>query len=143
MRALALVLVLSAPAYACDWKVSKRVDPMTDQVICTVSSQAAKVSFFRRGADRPNVVAGSAYSREGLTIRVDDNPAIHMGENAYDRQRALDVLLPQLEKGQRIRTQYRDYPVSQEGDAPICNLPQLLAECSSQSSPIEPKTPAR
>ncbi|MEJ1096033.1 MULTISPECIES: hypothetical protein [unclassified Pseudoxanthomonas] len=131
-HALLLLPFLSAPSFACDWQVSTQVDPMTDKVTCVVSSASAKVSFYRYGSDRPNVRTASAYVRsgDGLEIRIDENQAILMGNNAYQRQKALDELLPQLKSGKRIRTSFRDVPNHQSGDAPICNLQQLLNDCS-------------
>jgi hypothetical protein len=131
MRATALALLLLAqPAMACDWVTSTSIDPMTDAVMCKVTSPSAKVTFYRNGSDRPNVVVASAYSEPGIQIRVDDNEAVWMGSNAYARKRALDQLLPQIESGQRIRVKFSDYPSSQHGDAPICDLPKLLADCA-------------
>ena len=124
-----LLLCASAPAMACDWQVSKTTDPMDDAVTCSVTSASAKVSFYRRGSDRPNVYNDSAYSQSWLMVRVDDNKAISMGENAYTRQKALDELLPQIRTGKRIRTTFDDYPDSQTGDAQLCNLQKLLDAC--------------
>lgn len=130
-RLLALALV-AQNASACDWVVSRKTDPMDDKVTCSVSSASAKVSFYRRGTDRTNVVVASAYREPSLQIRLDDGKAIRMGNNAYDRQKALDLLLPRLNTAKRIRTSFRDYPSSQEGDAPICTLPELLASCGNK-----------
>lgn len=127
--ALLLLVLLSSPAMACDWVLTRETDPMTDAVVCRVQSESAKIEFYRNGSDRPNVRTGSAYSYEGLRIRVDDFPYIYMGENAWDRQKALDALLPQLATGQRIRVSFRDYPEPGVGDAAVCNLIQLLASC--------------
>jgi hypothetical protein len=102
---------------------------MNDVVTCSVSSASAKISFYRRGSDRPNVYNASAYSQSWLMIRVDDNKAISMGENAFTRQKALDELLPQIRAGKRIRTSFEDYPDRQEGDAQLCNLQKLLDAC--------------
>ena len=129
LQASPLLLLLSAPIFACDWQVTRRSDPMTDTVTCSVSSASAKVSFYRYGKDRPNVVVASPYRDPYLYIRIDDNKAVRMGNNAYDRQKALDELLPQLKIGQRIRTSFRDYPSNQEGDGAVCNLQQLLDAC--------------
>lgn len=132
---LALTLaLLPLPALACDWVAERKVDPMTDVATCSVRSPTAKVAFYRRGNNRPNVVAASAYRQYGLTIRIDNNAPIRMGDNSGARQTALDQLLPQLATGQRIRTQYRDYPANQDGDAPICNLPALLESCEAQAT---------
>jgi hypothetical protein len=133
MKTLALLLALPLPAMACDWAVTKRVDPMTDMTTCTVMSPSAKVVFYREGDSRPNVIAPSAYyQRNGLRIRIDDNPAISMGSNAWDRQKALDALLPQMKTGARIRTSFLDYPSNQAGDAPLCNLQELLDSCTDR-----------
>lgn len=129
MKALVLLLAVSGPAIACDWEVSKRTDSMTDATICTVSSAQAKIAFYRHGTDRPNVIATSAYPRPYITIRVDDNEAVRMGRDGWARTRALDALLPQLETGQRIRVRVQDYPEWMEGDALICDLPELLSSC--------------
>lgn len=120
------VLFLLASALTCDWQAGVETDPMTDTRICWVRSDAASVAFYVRGDDRPRVVAGSAYSRPAVTIRIDDNPPIRMGR---DVTRSLDALLPQIQTGTRIRTLVEDYPVWREGDAAICNLPELLAAC--------------
>lgn len=127
----ALVLLLAvSPAYACDWKVSKATDSMTDKTVCTVSSEAANLSFVVRGNDRPNIVVDSPFRAPWVYVRVDDAPAASMGTNAYSRDKALTALLPQLETGQRIRVRYQNHPSNTEGDAPICDLPRLLRECS-------------
>lgn len=127
---LLCLALLSAPAVACDWQVSKQVDPMDDAAECTVYSPSAKIAFYRHGDDRPNVKINSAYSMAAPTIRIDDNEAVYMGDNAYTRQKALDVLLPQLRAGERIRVRFDDYPDPVSGDAPVCNLPELLANCT-------------
>ena len=129
MKAAMILLLASAPALSCDWTVTKTVDPMTDKTMCRVSSPTAKVTFYRYGTDRPNVSVASAYKRPGLQIRIDESVAISMGDNAGSRQKALDTLLPQLQGAKRIRTSFRDYPDNQAGDAPVCNLPELLASC--------------
>ena len=127
-----LALVLAASNPACDWEVDKRVDPMTDAAVCIVTSPSAKIAFTKRGTDPMGVFVSSAYRRHGLTVRVDDNPAVYLGHNAYDSGPKLrrDVL-PQIENGSRLRVRFTDYPHTQMGEAPICNLPQLLAECGT------------
>ena len=129
MKAALILLLASAPALSCDWTVTKTVDPMTDKTMCRVTSPTAKVTFYKFGTDRPNVSVASAYKRPGLQIRIDESPAVSMGDNALDRQKALDAVLPQLQGATRIRTSFRDYPDNQAGDAPVCNLPELLASC--------------
>jgi hypothetical protein len=124
---LLALLLLPFPALACDWTVRQSVDPMTDARVCWVDSRAAEISFYVRGADRPRVITGSAYSRPAVTVRIDDNPPIRMHSDVTG---ALDALLPQLQTGTRIRTLVEDYPVWREGDAAICNLPALLASCA-------------
>ena len=126
MKAALALLLIASPAIACDWKLERKTDPMTDVVTCWVYSPSAKVSFYKHGSDPPNVATSSAYRRDGLTIRIDDNPAIRMGEDGYSRPRALAELLPQLQTGKRIRTQFLDYPASQNGDAAVCNIVELL-----------------
>lgn len=130
MKALLLLALAVTPAMACDWEVSKRTDPMTDVVTCSVMSLSGKIAFYRHGTDRANVVVDSAYSDSGLMLRVDDNEPVRMGRNAYDRGRALDTILPQLQTGQRLRVRFRDYPHWQEGEVEICNLPELLESCT-------------
>lgn len=124
-----LLLLVSAPVFSCDWKVSRTTDEMTDVVTCAVTSGNAKISFYRHGTDRPNVYDGSAYSESHLRIRIDDKQMISMGDNAYTRQKALDELLPQLKSGTRIPINFNDYPEYKEGDAPLCNRQQLLEAC--------------
>lgn len=127
--ALALILVAS-PALACDWTKRVETDPMDDARMCWVSSEAAGLAFYRRGNDRPNVSTDSAYPRPSITVRIDDNEAVRLGNNALDRQRALDALIPQLNAGTRIRTRIEDYPTWRDGDAEVCDLPALLASCA-------------
>lgn len=124
-----LFAALSANAGACDWTVTKKVDPMTDKVICRVSSPSAKISFYRYGTDKPKVVFASAYRDPWLDIRLDDNPAISISPKSPERQRSLELVLAQLQTAKRIRTSFQDYPNNQEGDAPVCNLPQLIEDC--------------
>jgi hypothetical protein len=129
IAAIAL-LSLSMPVIACDWVVTKTPDPMTDTARCLVSSASGKVSFYRYGTDRPNVMVASAYpNRQGLYVRVDDNKAIQMGDDAYFRSKALDALLPQIKTGKRLRVVFSDYPQNQTGDTQICNLVELLDAC--------------
>ena len=129
MKAALILLLASAPALSCDWTVTKTVDPMPDKTMCRVTSPTAKVTFYKYADERPNVVVVSAYKNFGLQIRIDDNEAVWMGENFPSRMRAMDTLLPQLQGAKRIRTSFRDYPDNQAGDAPVCNLPELLASC--------------
>lgn len=125
----AILALAAMPAIACDWQVSKQADGMTDKVVCKVYSPSAKVEFYRNGNDRPNVAIASAYTHPAFYLRVDDNEQVSMGDNAWARQKALDAILPQLATGQRLRVRFGDYPDWQEGEAAICNLPELLREC--------------
>lgn len=126
--ALALLLAVS-PAAACDWEKRVETDPMTDAKLCWIRSESAGIAFVIRGTDRPNVVAASAYPNPSVTIRIDDLPAIRMGTNAWQRDKALTDLLPQIRAGSRIRTLVQDYPAFRNGDAPVCTLPELLSSC--------------
>ena len=130
MKAALALLLAASPAIACDWQTKVETDPMTDERVCWVSSASAEISFVVRGTDRPNISAGSAYPRPSVTVRVDDNDAVRMGNNGWTRTKALDALLPQIQTGTRIRTVVEDYPTWRNGDAPICNLPELLATCA-------------
>lgn len=117
------------PADACDWVVTRTVDPMTDVPRCMVSSEDAQLAFYREGDGPANVVVVSAYTRTHLKIRVDDNPAIRMGDDYGTRRRGLEALMPQLATGQRIRVEFADYPRTRRGDAQVCNLMELLDAC--------------
>lgn len=122
-------------AQDCDWKViSDRIDPMSDQRTCIIRSESARIAIAVRGSNI-TFLTSSAYrhGNDGLMVRIDENPAIFIGENRStagfeDRaRRALDEIMV----GSRIRTSFRDYPASQEGSAPICTLPSLIEACSS------------
>ena len=131
MKWILLLTLVSSPALACDWVVTKKIDPMTDKQMCTVISLTGKIAFYRNGSDRPNVAVSSVYREPSLQIRVDENLAIRMGENSYDRQKALDSLLPQLQGGKRLRVSYRNYPDNKFGETEVCNLPALLDACTA------------
>jgi len=133
--ALALILAAS-PAYACDWTLTESVDPMDDSRKCQISSSAAGISLFVT-PDHVTFGTPSAYRRESLRVRIDDNEAItfgrHRSTGAYfapDAEPAVTAL-SQIMSGQRIRTVYTDYPKTFEGDAPICNLPELIRSCQT------------
>lgn len=128
-----ILLVAAAPASSCDWEIaSDKVDPMTDERVCIISSESAKIALAVKG-DVVMFLTTSAYSsRDGLQVRVDENKAIYLGEkdrttSAYNdnARRAL----AEIRAGERLRTSFRDYPSSQEGDAPICTLPELIDSC--------------
>lgn len=137
MRNLMLLIVGFAPfvASACDWKIaSDTVDPMSDERRCLISSTSAKIGIVVAGK-RVLFVTTSAYKggRDHLTLRVDEQPAIIL-----DPQRDIstptsptNTALAQIRAGARLRTAYSDYPTNQQGEAAICNLPQLIDSCSA------------
>lgn len=132
MKSLLLLLVLSAPAAACDWKVSERVDPMTDQKVCTITSPSARLGLGVRG-DQVTFVSSSKYRRDFLTIRVDDQEAILLSDRSRSTGAAEDDarrVLAQIRAGSRIRVQYRDVDGQVNGDAAICDLPALIDACT-------------
>jgi|GEM_PF-3686954 len=126
----------SAGANACDWKiVSDKVDGMTDERRCIISSEAAKIGLVVQGK-RVLFITTSAYKagRDHLTLRVDEQPAILL-----DPQRDIsyatsptNTVLTQIRAGSRLRTSYSDYPSNKEGDAAICDLPRLIDSCTSR-----------
>lgn len=129
MKTLMLVALLSSPA--CDWTVSSKVDPMTDKRVCMITSPSARLGVGVRDG-QVGFYSGSAYTYDYLTIRVDDLPAIRLSERsrntgAYGPDAR--TVLAQIRSGQRIRVQFRDYPQSVNGDAPICELPKLIQDC--------------
>lgn len=131
----ALVLLLTvSPAYACDWVIaSDRVDPMSDQRTCLVASPSAKMALSVSGS-RITFLSPSPYGiHDGLTVRVDDNEPIMLLEKSRHTEAYEDeprTLFWQLLSGQRVRTRYRDFPApAAEGDAPICNLMELVRSC--------------
>jgi hypothetical protein len=134
MRAAALLLLAVSPAYACDWQViSDRKDQMTDARVCIIESKSAHLAIGVRGKT-VSFTTGSAYrSRDGLQVRIDENPAILIGERARfsdSYESGARDALAQIRSGQRLRVKYLDYPEGAvEGDAPICNLPALIDSC--------------
>ena len=102
---------------------------MTDAVRCMVTSPDGKITFYRNGDDPPHIVTGSAYSRAGISVRVDDREAIYIGRDGWSGPRRTAELMEQIKTGTRLRFQYRDYQHSVEGEAEIGNLLELLADC--------------
>lgn len=133
MKAALVLLALSVPAHACDWKVAERVDPMTDQKTCTITSPTARIGLGVRGQE-VTFVSMSPLRWDYLTLRVDDNPAIQLAQDARSTSAFKDdarVVLSQILAGQRLRTSWRGYPNNVEGEAEICNLPELIRACGS------------
>lgn len=122
-----------AGAAECDWKVvSDTVDPINDQRVCIIRSDAAGIALAARD-DGITFLTGSAYSRDYLELRVDENPSIRLGDSRSTKSYGDHArrAVTEIRKGQRLRTSYRDYPSDKAGDAPICNLPALLDACST------------
>lgn len=132
-----VMLAGTAGAQDCDWRIaSDRADPMTDARTCIIASKSAKIAVSVRGDDI-SFLTTSAYSgnRDGLTVRIDENDAIYLGNDRSTRGFGDEPrqAISQIRSGKRIRTSYRDYPDSQEGDAPICTLPELIDQCSEST----------
>ena len=127
MKAALVLLLVSSPAFA--WHVTKSTDPMTDATRCMVTSDDGKIAFYRNGTDAPNIITGSVYSQSGVTVRVDDREAIYIGNDGWSGPRNTATLMEQLKTGTRLRFQYRDYPHSVEGEAPVADLLALLDAC--------------
>ncbi len=128
MKTLALLLLaLPLASHACDWKVTRdRTNPMTDKRECTILSPSARIGFSVQG-DLVIIAAASKSYLPDLTVRVDDNAPIYLA--GRDEGAAVKQVLQQIQSGHRIRTSYRDYPSDREGEAEVCNLPQLIASC--------------
>ena len=124
MKAALALLLLVSPAYACDWVVTKKVNPMTDATMCMVTTKDGGFAMYRMGTDPAKVAHGSRYSTAGTYVRVDDLPAIYIS-----RRDDASKLLEQLKTGKRLRYQYRSYPNQVEGETEVCNLLELLAAC--------------
>jgi hypothetical protein len=128
----ALVLFLAAsPALAGDWQSADRIDPMTDAKVCTITSPSVKLGVAVRGPD-VMFVSSSKLPYDYLTVRVDDNKAVMLGERSrstgsYDSD-ARD-LLGEIRAGKRLRVQYRDVDGTVDGDGEVCNLPALIDAC--------------
>jgi hypothetical protein len=130
--ALALLLVAS-PAYACDWQVSRSVDPMTDQAKCLITSPTSQLGVGTRGSDVMFVIGGKL-PHDPFKVRVDDHPAHFITRKGVSTQAfepdARD-LLADLATGTVVRTQHTRWPDRTEvnSEAPICNLPALIRSC--------------
>ncbi len=137
LRTFVVAALMAAPVatMACDWEVTKKTAPMTDKQMCLITSEAAKIGL-SVDQDRVVIVTTSAYrpGRDFLQLRIDNNPAIMItgrGMSSDSFEDSARVALRQILNGTRLRTSYRDYPSSQEGDAEICTLPQLMRECGA------------
>ena len=131
MKAAILLFLLASPALACDWHVTKQVDPMTDLKRCIISSPTVKLGVGVKG-DSVSFVSSSPLYYDYLTVRVDDLPAIQLSDrgrstNAFEPDARL--LLGQIRSGQRIRVQYRDINGSVNGDGEVCTLPAMIDAC--------------
>jgi hypothetical protein len=137
LAAILLSISFVADAQDCDWQVSRKIDPMTDKEQCLISSSSAAISLF---ADKDSIsfVTGSVYSRhggsDGLRVRIDENTAISIsprGRSTSNFEEDARNALREILTGARLRTSYLDYPSNKSGDAQICNLPELLADCGA------------
>lgn len=129
----AAAALLCGQALACDWKViSDEVDPMNDERVCIISSQQAQIALAVRGRE-VTFLTRSAYTRDSLQVRIDENEAIWLGETKRTTEHRDNArrALAEIRAGSRIRTSYRDYPESRSGDAPICTLPALIDSCAA------------
>lgn len=129
---LAAALATSV-TYACDWKiVSDKVDGMTDERRCLISSDSAKIGLVVQG-HRVLFVTTSAYKagRDRLALRIDEQPAILLDpqRDISNQTSPTNTALAQIRAGSRLRTSFADYPENKEGDAPICELPRLIDSC--------------
>ncbi len=122
---------------ACDWSITTKTDQMTDVNRCFIHSESAKITIV---ADKERVMflTGSAYRNDALQIRVDENPAIYLGEihSTSEFKDKARIAVRQIMEGSRLRTQFRDYPAGANGDAPICNLPELIRNCGAPMEQI-------
>lgn len=135
MKAAALLFLLSSQAIACDWTSIESVDPMTDVKSCHIRSPSAQLSVFVYPA---HIVFGtnSVYreGRDALRVRIDENEALSLGRGSTysyfppDSEGARTAL-EQIQTGERIRVSFLDYPRSQNGEAAICNLAELIRAC--------------
>ena len=132
-----LLFSLVADAQECDWRVSRKIDPMTDKEQCLIISSGAGIAL-SVDRDRITFLTGSAYSRhgedDGLRVRIDDNAAIDIsarGRSTGSFEEGARNALREILNGKRIRTFYLDYPSSKSGDALICTLPKLLTDCNA------------
>lgn len=120
----ALLLLLASPlAHPCDWVSTVKVDPMTDAKVCYIQSPSARLTISAEPG-RVLFLSGSEYRRNYLSLRIDDQPELFMSvpENT---PRALK----QIESGSRLRVRYRTIRGFVDGDAAICNLPDLIRSC--------------
>lgn len=104
---------------------------MTDAPHCLIHSPSAHLGIGVHGR-AVTFVSGSPYYRDFLTVRVDDRPAIALTrDNASTSafQGYARDLLTQILTGSRIRVQFRDEDGEVNGDAPICDLPQIIRSC--------------
>ena len=134
MRYFLALLLIASPAMACDWKVSERVDPMTDGKVCTITSPSAHLGIGVRGDVVTFVSSGYRYGYDYLTLRVDDHKAIQLGKrarstNAYESE-ARDALAL-IRSGQRMRVQFRTHNGTVNGEAASCNLSALSDACAN------------
>lgn len=144
MRRFLAVALLSSPAFACDWTLSEEVDPMTDERVCIITSASAKMGIGVVG-EKVTFLTGSPYTEDYLQVRVDDREAVQMYEDSKSTGAFKDNArraLAEIQTGKRLRTAYKDYPDHVTGDAPICNLPELIKSCQSPpASDPESATP--
>jgi hypothetical protein len=124
-------LLALALATTCDWKVIRETDPMTDKARCTIHSERARLYVgVHDGTVR--LSTGSPYRLDYLTIRVDDREPITLSyaDKVQGSQGGpVKTVLDQILEGVRIRVSYKGARGFVNGDAPICNLPELIRSC--------------
>lgn len=139
MNRLALALLFAAsPAYACDWQVSRSVDPMTDVSRCTITSPTSQLGVGVRGSAVMFVIGGKLPS-DSFKVRVDDRPAhliTRKGVSTQAFEPDARNLLSDLQTGTTVRTQHTRWPELDQvnSEAPICNLPELIASCQEKAN---------
>lgn len=133
MKAIAcLLLALPLAANACDWTVKRTVDPMTSQAKCLLMSPSAHIGVAVQDGAILFVSPSNRGAYDGLRMRVDENPAILLAEDARSTHAVHDDarrVWAQIQSGKRLRVDFQTYRGTVSGDAEICTLPDLVASC--------------
>lgn len=115
------------------WKSHCSEDSMTDRTNCTVTSPGSDLFVFSEKGTVTFSVTGDDYPGEPTSIRIDKNPAVKYVGDSTTSQDAM--ILKQLKTGRVVMTRYIRWPsgISEDTTAPICDLPDRIAEAQAQS----------
>lgn len=115
------------------WKLTRRVDPISDAKSCAVTMAHSGIKAGLMVAviegDLSVSVLGKDYPGRDKAVRVDSNEAMRFKTALHDGQAR--SFLAQLRSGSTVKTRIIEWPSGAPLDysAPVCDLPVLVDDC--------------